>query len=86
MYERVIVTQLAEGLHARPASNFVKTANNYKDTKIELIKGDKSVNAKSMMSVLSLGVVCGSEVRIRGEGDNEKEAVDALCDLLEGKS
>lgn len=82
MYEKEIVIKLAEGLHARPASNFVKKAMKYKETAIQVLKDDKSANAKSMMAVLSLGAGVGSRVKIKAEGPNETEAVEELSAFL----
>lgn len=70
------------GLHARPAANFVKTASKYKcDIRIE--KGSNRVNAKSIIGVMSLGASQGTEVKIIAEGEDEKQALDALIELIE---
>lgn len=84
MYQKVAILNTDEGLHARPASIFIKKANEFQDTTIKLIKGKKEVNAKSIMSVLGLGVLDGEEILVSAVGEFERDAVDALVELLEG--
>lgn len=81
MYSQKVIITNPTGLHARPASLFVKTANKF-NSKITLKKQDKEVDAKSIIGLLSLGVSKGSEVTIMAEGEDEKTAVDALIDLV----
>lgn len=69
-----------EGLHARPASLFVKKAKEF-TSDITVIKGDKEANAKSPLKVMSLGAKKDDEVTIRAEGDDAEEAVEALAAL-----
>lgn len=70
------------GLHARPASLLAKTAAKY-DADITLSKEDGSdIDAKSIMGVLMLAAVQGTELQIRAEGDDAAEAVDALEQLI----
>jgi phosphocarrier protein HPr len=70
------------GLHARPASLFVKTAAQFEsDIKIE--KDGVEVNGKSIMGVMMLAAEQGSEITIRADGPDEKEAMKALMDLIE---
>lgn len=69
------------GLHARPAALFVKTANRFK-SQIMLEKDGQEVNAKSILSVLTLGVGQGAVVTIRTEGEDEVEAIEALRELV----
>lgn len=76
------VTILNEtGLHARPASEFLALANKFK-CNITLIKGSKTANAKSILNILALGLSKGSEIVIRTEGVDEKEALDVLVDFI----
>lgn len=73
------------GLHARPASEFVRTAAKYKSA-IRICraeKPDRSANAKSMVLLLSLAVMKGTEVTLHAVGEDEQEAVDALVALIE---
>src|SRR5918911_155866 len=70
-----------EGLHARPAAEFVKKAKQF-DAKITVVKDNKEANAKSPMKIMTLGAKKGDEVLIRAEGDDAEEAVDALIELI----
>ncbi|MDY4976090.1 MAG: HPr family phosphocarrier protein [Clostridia bacterium] len=70
-----------EGLHARPATDFCKTANKFK-SKIALIKDGTEYEAKSILMVLCAGAECGDEVEITAEGEDEKEAIEALVEIL----
>ena len=72
------------GLHARPASDFVKAAGQF-DSKIEIKKvgSDNIANAKSIVFLLSMGLGQGTEVELMAEGLDEKEAVDTLAALIE---
>jgi phosphotransferase system HPr (HPr) family protein len=70
-----------EGLHARPAAEFVKKARQF-TAEIMVIKGDKEANAKSAMKIMTLGAKKGDEIVIRAEGDDAKEAVEALAELI----
>lgn len=73
------------GLHARPAANFVKTATSYRASiSVEnLSKGTRVVNAKSMLSVLSIQVQSQDRIRVTSEGDDERAAMAALAELIE---
>ena len=70
------------GLYARPATFFIQKANEYKSS-IWMEKDERRVNAKSLLGVLSLGVVQGTEISIIADGVDEDEAVDALVELLD---
>lgn len=69
------------GLHARPASMFVQMAAKY-TSDIEVDHGENTANAKSILSVLTLGVHQGSEITIRAEGNDAQEALKALEQLV----
>jgi phosphotransferase system HPr (HPr) family protein len=73
------------GLHARPASIFVKRANDFQaDIRIcNLSTGSEAVNGKSILSVLSLGVEQGHEIILTAEGPDEIEAINALSETLQ---
>ncbi len=77
-----VVLKNEAGLHARPASQFVREANRYK-SEIHILKDDIRYNAKSIMSILSSGVEEGSKFIIQAEGEDEKEAVKALQALVD---
>ncbi|HNX45142.1 MAG TPA: HPr family phosphocarrier protein [Anaerolineaceae bacterium] len=70
------------GLHARPAALFVQEANKFK-SKIMVKKGEKEVNAKSILGVLTLGVTKGSLVTVTADGEDEQEALQAITALHE---
>ena len=72
------------GLHARPATFFIQKANSYKCS-IWVEKDDRKVNAKSLLGVLSLGIVCGTTVNIIADGVDEKKAAEELAELVNTK-
>ncbi len=82
MQEVSVVVTHEVGLHARPAAAFVSTAKKFQST-VSVIKGDTKVNAKSILSVLTLGVNQNTEITIRAEGPDEVEAVQTLKELVE---
>lgn len=71
-----------EGLHARPASDFCKTANRFK-SKITVNKDGESFDAKSILMVLCVGAACGDTIEIKAEGEDENAAIDALIETLD---
>ena len=77
-----VVIQNQVGLHARPATFFIQKANEFKSS-IWVEKNERRVNAKSLLGVLSLGIVGGSAIKIIADGSDEKEAVDGLIQLVE---
>lgn len=70
------------GLHARPASEFVKFVGQFTNTDIKIGKGDKRMNAKSILNLLTLGLNSGAEVDIYCEGENEQDVLDKVVDYL----
>ena len=70
------------GLHARPATLFIQKANEYKSS-IWVEKEERRVNAKSLLGILSLGIVGGAKIRIIADGSDEQLAVDGLVKLVE---
>lgn len=77
MKEQDLTIHNPTGLHARPAKVFVNTAKQYKSD-IRVQHGAKKANAKSLISMLTLGVECGSEIRLIVDGADEEEALAAL--------
>lgn len=72
------------GLHARPASQFTRLANQFaSDITVVNTATGKEGNAKSIINVIAMGLAKGIEVEIRAEGDDEQQAVDALIALVE---
>ena len=81
MYTQDISVNNEVGLHARPATFFIQKANEFKSG-IWVEKDDRRVNAKSLLGVLSLGIVKGTTITLIADGADEKEAVGALVDLV----
>ena len=77
--EAVIKNQV--GLHARPATFFIQKANEFKSS-IWIEKDERRVNAKSLLGVLSLGIVKGTTVTLVSDGPDEQEAIDTLVALI----
>jgi phosphocarrier protein len=77
--ETTIVNEL--GLHARPAAELVKVANQF-DSQIEILKDGMAVNAKSIMGVMMLAAETGSTVILRADGPDAEAAVQALAALV----
>ena len=81
MIEKETTVAAQEGLHARPAAQFVKTAKGF-SSEIMVVKDDKEANAKSSMKIMTLAAKKGDEIVIRAEGDDAEEAVEALVALI----
>ena len=81
MYMKEAVVNNQVGLHARPATFFIQKANEFKSS-IWVEKDERRVNAKSLLGVLSLGIVKGTSIHLSADGPDEKEAVEALIELI----
>ncbi|MBE6992715.1 MAG: HPr family phosphocarrier protein [Ruminococcaceae bacterium] len=81
MYIKEAVVNNQVGLHARPATFFIQKANEYKSS-IWIEKEERRVNAKSLLGVLSLGIVKGTTITLIADGTDEETAVNALVDLI----
>ncbi len=82
MFVKDVVVQNQVGLHARPATFFIQKANEFKSS-IWIEKEERRVNAKSLLGILSLGIVGGTSIRIIADGADEQDAVGGLVDLVE---
>lgn len=82
MYIKDIVVKNQIGLHARPATFFIQKANEFKCS-IWIEKDERRVNAKSLLGVLSLGIVGGAQIKLISDGSDEQKAVDALSALID---
>ncbi|MBP1556496.1 MAG: HPr family phosphocarrier protein [Oscillospiraceae bacterium] len=82
MYMKDVNVQNQIGLHARPATFFIQKANEFKAS-IWVEKDERRVNAKSLLGVLSLGLVGGTSIRVIADGVDEQTAVDSLVKLVE---
>lgn len=83
MTERIVTVVPEAGLHARPASTFVETANEYDcDLEVGAVDDEELVDARSMLAVTSLGVGHDEQVRLVADGDDADTALDALETVL----
>ena len=82
MFVKDVQVQNQVGLHARPATFFIQKANEYKSS-IWVEKDERRVNPKSLLGVLSLGIVGGTTIRIIADGADEEQAVNGLVKLVE---
>lgn len=81
MYREEVILLNETGLHARPASILVKEVSMFK-SEINLIKDDKKYNAKSIISLLSMGAAKGDKLLIEAEGEDEEMAVKELIKII----
>ena len=84
MTQETITIENKTGIHARPASIFVQTATKFK-SKVQIQAKGKTVDAKSILMIMSMGLVKGTEITIVADGPDEAEAVKALKDLVASK-
>jgi phosphocarrier protein len=84
MIKETIVIKNENGLHALPASRFVKLADTYSSS-VSITKDGIEVNGKSIMGILTLACEKGSKVILKCEGRDEKEAMKALRTILAGQ-
>lgn len=82
MVTKTVTLKNEDGLHARAAALFVRTANKY-SSEITLQAHGDSVNGKSIIGIMSLGAFCGEEVVVSAEGTDENEAIESLVNLVE---
>ncbi len=82
MYLKDVTVKNQVGLHARPATFFIQKANEFKSS-VWVEKEERRVNAKSLLGVLSMGIVGGTNIRIIADGVDEQAAVDNLVKLVE---
>ena len=81
IYKELVISS-NEGLKAKAAASFVQVANQF-DSQILIEFSNKKINAKSIMGLLSLGVTKGQSIYVFANGNDEKEAVEALTELVE---
>jgi phosphocarrier protein len=84
MYEKTITVINRAGLHARPSSLVVEKTKDFKSS-IHFQCGQNTINAKSILGIITLGAAYGSKIRIFAEGEDEQEAVETLARLFESK-
>ena len=81
VYETDLLVGHEAGLHARPAALFTQTAQRFR-CEVTVVHNDQTANAKSILSILSLGVSQGTTVRVRAQGPDAGEALEALRKLV----
>lgn len=82
MCSKDVMVQNQVGLHARPATFFIQKANEFRSS-IWIEKEERRVNAKSLLGILSLGIIGGTQIKIIADGADEQAAVNALVELVE---
>jgi phosphocarrier protein len=82
--QATLLIQNQVGLHARPAAQFVKLAKQFKSSITVTSKG-KTVNAKSLVLLLTLSIPKDTEFELSAEGEDEHEAIEALSELVKNK-
>ena len=81
MMEKQVTVHLKSGLQARPAALFVQKASNF-SSEIYIMNGNKKVNVKSIMGLMSLAISSGSTITLVADGSDEKQAIQSLEDFL----
>ena len=84
MTETKVIIRNRAGIHARPAAILVEVAKDYKSI-IHIEKENFRINGKSILGIITLGASYGNELNIIAEGEDEKEAVEAIVRLFESK-
>lgn len=77
MKKKIITVELPDGLEARPAAMLVQVASQY-DSRIYLESGSKRVNAKSIMGMMTLGLIAGQSITVEADGADEDQAVSEI--------
>ena len=77
MKKKIITVELADGLEARSAAMLVQVASQY-DSRIYLESGSKRVNAKSIMGMMTLGLIAGQSITVEADGADEDQAVSEI--------
>lgn len=81
MFQKTVTITAPNGLHTRPAAQFVKEAKSFESV-ISVEVGEKSASAKSLFKLQTLGLTQGTEVNIKAEGSDEQQAVESLIELM----
>lgn len=82
MFNKEVVVRCESGLHNRQATYFVQKANEF-ESSIWLESGSRRMNAKSLLGIMSLGVVTGTTVTLSASGPDAESAVNVLDELLQ---
>lgn len=81
MYSKEVTITAPNGLHTRPAAEFVKVSKGFASD-IKVLSGGKEASAKSLFKLQTLGLTQGTVITIAAEGEDEQKAVDTLVDLI----
>ncbi|MBN2552701.1 MAG: HPr family phosphocarrier protein [Spirochaetales bacterium] len=84
MVEQTVTIKNRAGMHARPASLLVQTANRFASD-IYLEKDGEKINGKSIMGILTLAATYNSSIKIIADGSDEQQALQSICRLFENK-
>jgi phosphocarrier protein len=84
MIEKTLKILNEEGVHARPAGVLAKTAGSFSST-VEILANGKTVNAKSIMSVMGLGLTKDADITVRANGADEVDALNKIEALIANK-
>lgn len=82
MFTKEVIVRCESGLHNKQTTYFVQKANEF-ESNIRLESGNRKMNAKSLLGIMSLGVISGATVTLSAEGPDEEAAVTALEELLQ---
>lgn len=85
MIKKPITIQISNGLEARPVAMLVQVASQY-ESRIQVESGDKHVNAKSIMGMMTLGLTSGEDIMVSASGEDEQEAIENIEKYLSGKN
>jgi phosphocarrier protein HPr/phosphocarrier protein len=77
MVEKTLTVNNPSGIHARPASMVVEYARSYPGT-VEVVKGERVGDLKSILKILTMGLKRGTEITLRVDGENEQAFLDSL--------
>lgn len=82
MYSKEVLVRCESGLHNRQATYFVQKANEF-ESSITVESENRQMNAKSLLGIMSLGIVTGATVTLLAKGEDAEAAVNALEELLQ---
>lgn len=81
MIKKEITIRLASGLEARPVAMLVQVASQY-NSEIHVISGARTVNAKSIMGMMTLGLSAGEKIEVTADGADEETAIEKIEEYL----
>ena len=85
MIEKRVTVLNSEGLHTRPANQFVKLVKGF-ESEVEIEKEGRGAPGKSLLKIMKLGVVQGDEITVRCDGPDEESAMASIEELLKGEA